>query len=572
VFHFPGEELALAGDRLLQSDGRVRAIVPSGGVLTGGNKFTCEVDIRGGDRQLYFVRLLHPSDYCKIQAVDALRYEIEKAELKAYWDGELAKGATFDVPEERVNDARKNLLIQNLYMGYLFSIGNAYQDYFHIEGPDAAKVLGMYGYIDRQKAIQEILLAQPKREYRNWETAAQLNHAVQYYRISGDSAFISRYRERFVNDMAGYETQMNTPGNDGVLNKENFSGDIATRLVYLHHQAPAWRGMRDMAYTLKSFGHAEGEKYLALAATFKSRLTDALNSEKTVLPDGSIFLPTELFTGKKAEPYPVITETRYGSYWNLCFPYVVCSGFLNPDLLPGYYKYLKDYGGLFLGMVRFNYYPVPVGGYRPDGLPGYRTPGVDNIYGLNLARILTLMDDPDRQVLSFYSKLAHGMTRKTFISGEGDTMGTYPDEYYRSSYLSPTSFNNSWFLLTLRLMLIAETEDGNGVPDKLRLAYSTPRAWLEQGKRIKVAHAPTMFGELDYTIDSDIDNGKVCATVQMPERAGASGISLRLRVPGKKAIKKVTVNGKSHRAFDPADETVDLSGKTGRLDIIVYYY
>jgi hypothetical protein len=164
------------------------------------------------------------------------------------------------------------------------------------------------------------------------------------------------------------------------------------------------------------------------------------------------------------------------------------------------------------------------------------------------------------------------MTRKTFISGEGDTMGTYPDEYYRSSYLSPTSFNNSWFLLMLRLMLIAETEDDNGIPNRLHLAFSTPRAWLEQGKQIKVANAPTMFGKLDYTIDSDIDNGKVRATVQMPEGAGAaSGISLRLRVPGKKAIKNVTVNGKSQRAFNSTDETVDLSGKTGRLDIIVHY-
>jgi hypothetical protein len=456
-------------------------------------------------------------------------------------------------------------------MGYFFSIGNAYQNYYNVEGPDAAQVLGMYGYLDQQKAIQETLLIQPKRQYRNWEMAEHLSHAVQYYRISGDSAFINRYRDRFVEDMADYETQINTPGNNGVLNKEDYDGDIPIRLICLHHQALAWRGMSDMASLLKSFGHPDGEKYLALAKALKSRLTDAMNSNKTVLPDGSIFIPTELFTGEKPEHYPVITETRYGSYWNLCFPYVVCTGFLGPDLLSGYYKYLKNYGGLFLGMVRFNYYPVPIGGYRQDGLPGYRTPGVDNVYGLNPARIFTLMDDPDRLVLSFYGKLAHGMTRKTFISGEGDTMGTYPDEYYRSSYLSPNSSNNSWFLLMLRLMLITETEDDNGMPDKLRLAYSTPRAWLEQGKRIKVAHAPTMFGELDYTIDSDIDNGKVCATVQMPERAGASGISLRLRVPGKKAIKKVTVNGKSHRAFDPADETVDLSGKTGRLDIIVYY-
>ncbi|MDR1102660.1 MAG: hypothetical protein LBL42_02780 [Tannerella sp.] len=574
VFHFSGESLSLHGNTVTQADGRVRALVSSPGdaVLTDGNRLTCELDISGGDRQLYLARLLHPSSHCRIAVLDSLYYEMEKAELKDYWDGELARSAAFEVPEEPVNHARKNLLIQNMYLGYLFSIGNAYQDYFHVEGPDAACVIGWHGYLDRQKAIQQTLLAHPTRNYRNWETGEQLSHAAQYYHISGDTAFIRRNKQHFISSMAEYELQMNKPGNDGVLDKQVFSGDIDTRLVYLHHQAVAWRGMRDMAYILQSLGHAEGEKYLALAATLKSRLTDAVNKSKTVLPDGSVFIPTELFTKEKPEPYPVITETRYGSYWNLCFPYVVNAGFLDPELLPGYYRYLKDYGGLFLGMVRFNYYPVPIGGYRPDGLPGYRTPGVDNIYGLGLARILALMDDPDRMVLSFYGKLAHGMTRKTFISGEGDTMGTYPGEYYRTSYLSPTSFNNAWFLMALRLMLITEPEDRSGLPDRLHLAYSTPRAWLEHGKRIKVADAPTMFGKLDYTIDSELDRGRVVATVQLPERAGAaSGISLRLRVPAKKAIRSVTVNGKAHKAFDVADETIDLSGKTGRLDIVVQY-
>ena len=164
------------------------------------------------------------------------------------------------------------------------------------------------------------------------------------------------------------------------------------------------------------------------------------------------------------------------------------------------------------------------------------------------------------------------MTRKTFISGEGDTMGTYPDEYYRSSYLSPSSFNNSWFLLMLRMMLVYETDDPDGKPDKLRLGWFTPRAWLEHGKEIKVADAPTMFGTLDYTVRSEIDQGKVHATVRIPERKTAPEVSLRLRVPEKKSIKSVTINGKRHKAFRVEDETIDLTGKTGRLDIVVQYH
>ena len=50
------------------------------------------------------------------------------------------------------------------------------------------------------------------------------------------------------------------------------------------------------------------------------------------------------------------------------------------------------------------------------------------------------------------------------------------------------------------------------------LARATPRAWLEQGKKIAVENAPTHFGTLDYEIVSDVANGRIKATVQMPER------------------------------------------------------
>ncbi len=569
VFLFSDENPVLEGNRVL-IDGKVRAVVSSGGIING-NKLIYDLDIRNSDRHLYFARLLHPSDVCTLQEVDARRYDREKAELKAFWDSELAKGATVEVPEEFVNHTRKNMLIQNLCQGHFLSVGNSYQTWFQAESNDNGIVIGMHGFLSYQKAIQETLLLQPLRaQCRNWDMGTQLRHAVQYYRMTGDREIIDKYREKYVNYMAEYQTQMNTPGYDGVLKKEDFSFDISTQLIYLHHQTPSWRGMRDMSFLLNSFGDTEGGKYLMVADTLKSRLTNFLNKSTTVLPDGSIFIPTEVGTGKKSEPYSAITETRWGSYWNLCFPYVVCSGFLTPDLLSGYYKYLKNYGGLFLGMVRFNCYPTPIGGYQLDGLPGYKTTGVDNVYGLNLARTFAMVDDPDRMVLSFYSKMAHGMTRKTFIAGEGDTMGAYPNEYYRSSYNSPSSFNNSWFLLMLRLMLIFETEDHNGMPDKLRLGWSTPRAWLEHGKQIKIADAPTMFGKLDYTVRSEIRKGKVYVTMQMPERS-ASEVSLRLRVPEKKVIKSVTVNGKRHKAFNVTDETIDLTGKIGKLDIVVKY-
>ena len=571
VFHFSDNHPLVLENTLLTSGKEVRAIVSPGAKLEENNRIVYNLDISNGDKELYVARLLHPSACMETEITPAL-YNAEKKELKEYWDGELAKGATFEIPEEGVDHALKNLLIQNLYMGYLYSIGNLYQNWYQPEGNDAARVLGEFGFVAQQKAIHEILLYRPFRRYRTWEMGELLSHAAQYYHISRDTTFITDHKTRFLDFLHDFESQMRHSEN-GVLTEEAFSGDIAEKMVYLHHQAVAWRGVRDMAHILKSLGDTEnGNKFLSLAQQLKSRLKEGVRHSATALPDGSIFIPTELFTKEKPAPYPHITDTKYGSYWNLCFPYVATTGLLETDLLSGYYQYLKNYGAFLLGMVRFNYYPVEVGSYKEDGLSGYKTTGVDNVYGLNLSRFISMMDDPDRIVLSFYGKLAHGMTRNTFISGEGDTVGPFPDEYYRTFYLSPSSFNNTWFLLMLRLMLIAETDGENGVPEKLHLACSTPRAWLAQGKKINVTNAPTLFGNIDYRISSDIDKGTVRVSLSMPPRIGsASEVSFRVRTPGDKKMKKVKINGKSHKAFDAEKETIDLTGKTGKLEMSVYY-
>ncbi len=571
VFHFSDNNSLVLENNLLKSGKEIRAIVSPGAKLEENNRVVYNLDIGNSGKELYVARLLHPSDCMETEITPAL-YCAEKKELKEYWDGELAKGATFDIPEKRVNHALKNLLIQNLYMGYLYSIGNLYQNWYQPEGNDAARVMGEFGFIERQKAIHEILLYRPFRRYRTWEMGELLSHSAQYYHLARDTAFISDHKRRFLDFLHDFETQMNHSEN-GVLTPEAFSGDIAEKMVYLHHQAVAWRGMRDMAYIFKSLGDTEnGDRFLSLAEQLKSQLTEGVRHSTTTLPDGSLFIPTELFTKEKPAPYLNITHTRYGSYWNLCFPYVATTGLLETDLLSGYYQYLKNYGAFLLGMVRFNYYPVEVGSYKEDGLSGYKTTGVDNVYGLNLSRFISMMDDPDRLVLSFYGKLAHGMTRNTFISGEGDTVGPFPDEYYRTFYLSPSSFNNTWFLLMLRLMLIVETDGENGIPEKLHLAHSTPRAWLEQGKKINVANAPTLFGHIDWQISSDIDKGTVRISLSMPSQIGsASEVSFRVRTPGNKKMKKVKINGKFHKAFDVEKETIDLTGKTGELEVSVYY-
>ena len=65
----------------------------------------------------------------------------------------------------------------------------------------------------------------------------------------------------------------------------------------------------------------------------------------------------------------------------------------------------------------------------------------------------------------------------------------------------------------------------------------TPRVWLEQGKEIIVKNAPTYFGTLAYEIVSDVDNGKIIATVTIPDDGNLESVLLRLRHPKAFSIK-----------------------------------
>jgi len=86
-----------------------------------------------------------------------------------------------------------------------------------------------------------------------------------------------------------------------------------------------------------------------------------------------------------------------------------------------------------------------------------------------------------------------------------------------------------------------------------------------------VKNAPTHFGTVDFEITSDVDHGKVTATLKMPSRHTARQVWLRLRHPKTAPIRGVTVNGQDYRDFEPAREVVKLHDLAGNLSVEVRY-
>jgi hypothetical protein len=123
----------------------------------------------------------------------------------------------------------------------------------------------------------------------------------------------------------------------------------------------------------------------------------------------------------------------------------------------------------------------------------------------------------------------------------------------------------AWFMENFRNLLV--WEDGRS----LWLARATPRAWLEQGKKISVKNAPTYFGTVAYEIVSDADHGKISATVEMPSRQAPKEVVLRFRHPKAAPIKAVTVNGKPRTDFSQDKETITLKGLAGTVAVTAQY-
>jgi hypothetical protein len=114
----------------------------------------------------------------------------------------------------------------------------------------------------------------------------------------------------------------------------------------------------------------------------------------------------------------------------------------------------------------------------------------------------------------------------------------------------------------LRLMLVHECPG-----DELWLAQATPRAWLADGQKIEVRNAPTRFGEISYVIRSEVGRGRIIAEVTVPQRRPAKLVRLRLRHPQGLPIRAVEIDGRAHDGFSgewialPAGQTLHVTAR-----------
>lgn len=567
-------QLSVDGNRLVR-DGKTYLYFGQGAEFDGTN-LTFDVDLTRGERTVYVVRVNEAAAAPPLVA-DAAGYAAARQRVTDYWDGRLDAGATIDVPEERVRDATKSLLTQNLLSSWRYSLGNGYEAFYQPESNDTVETLGHLGYTDVYKSsLQDLLPLTKGVKRRNWEIGTKLFHAADYWYLTRDASLLEKYEDQYVAYLEDLVAQ-NAADPNGLLERQQYSSDIPLGVYGLHQIGFAQRGAQDIAEVWRQLGRTDlADRYSGFAARLEKTYQDAVRASAVTLPDGALFTPVMLLDDEQV--WDPITAETLGGYWNLVAHY----GFGAKVYPPGSAearateKYLEQYGGRLLGLLRA------------------RDSGNTNVYAVEHMKFLADNDFADELVLSFYGKLAHGMTRDTYVSGEAHNVGPiltkWPlcrgtpgcvppapadgwtdDEYYRAMYMPPNSANNTSFLEALRLLLVHTSTDALDRPRGLDLAHATPRGWLADGKRIRVADLPTEFGTLAYDIRSHLADGRVDAVVDVPSRQIPDDLSLRLRVPKGYAMEKIVVDGRVWHRVDRRTGTVDLSGLTGRVHVRATY-
>jgi hypothetical protein len=560
-----------------RSGGRTLLAFSEGAMFERDTGLRYLLDLTDGEPDVvYLVRPIDPTT-AHLHA-DSATFAAARSASTAAWKRRLAEGADIEVPERLVMDALRNVLIQNLQLAWRYSLGNGYETFYQPESSAAVLRLAEYGFLRDARQALETLLPKSRGRSTNWEQGEKLAAGAAYYLSSGDASFLRKHTPTYAGYARDFASRraMNPAG---LLDRQRYSGDIGEHVYGFQHQSRAWRGLRDMGYVWGLVGrHRLAERYRAEARSFARDVRAAIAASSTKVSRRETFVPAALLATPREALWDPVTATRLGSYWNVVAPYAWATGILprGSALAREVFEYARRRGSFLLGLVRFNYYPTAVGDVRCDGLPGLKTPGAENVYGVHRVHFLADLDRPDLLVLTLYAKLAHGMTRGTFIAGEGETIGPIPPgacpqqprgEYYRSMYLPPSSANNDLFLVTMRELLVHWYAREDGRPYGLHLAHATPRAWLGHGKRVAVRGLPTPFGRLSYSIESRIHAGYLDLELSVPSRRRIGELMLRVRVPPSKRVRMARIGGTTL----PADgETFDLTGRMGRLKMRVF--
>jgi hypothetical protein len=392
---------------------------------------------------------------------------------------------------------------------------------------------------------------------------------VEHYRLTGDKEWFQTHAPRIKANVEWMLRQRQVlrnavPGGERLWNKGLQPAQQVTPdsgglwMNFYECEAYYWVGVRNFADALATIDPVEGKRLQAEAESYRKDLLAAV--ERTIALSPVVLIRDGTY--RSVIPFACYVRglstgawgwMRDGSgdhvgpmYWETvqsAAALISPAGLLAPDdvRVQGYLDVLED--RLLLENRYVCKYDWLAAGWQYQG-------GLERTSNMHLAG-----DDIPVFLRSFLNCYAVDILEKSGYTFNEHAVHGPPDKIYEEAC----------FLERFRNLLLME------IGDTLWLTKATPRAWLEQGKKISVKNAPTYFGTLAYEIVSDVDNGKITATVEMPARKAPKEVILRFRHPKSAPMKGVTVNGKPWTEFNKDKETITLKGLTGQVSVTARY-
>lgn len=507
------------------------------------------------DRDAVLAVFADPIEQAPAAALSEDSYTRERRECVRVWQEIIGRTAGLELPEPVVQNAWRALIVGTLMLvqgnDMNYSAGNLYQRMYAEESSSPVHALLFYGLTEKSRSLMEPILnfqLQPELMYHN--VAFKLQLLTNYYWLTRDAEYVRKTRSIWQPLLDSIVTGRNKE--NGLLPKENYCGDIATPVHSLNSNANCWRALRDMTVILAELG----EPSAALESTareYRQAVFEAVAKSESHDVDPP-FIPVALFGAER--PYDALTASMPGTYWILLSNYLLRSGIFDaqPQKADWIAEYLQRHGGLSMGMMRI---------HQHSGLFANEN-GLDDLYTLGYMLYLARCDRPDPLLVTFYGKLAQGLTRDTFIGAEGT--GLIPlDRHGRSMYLPPNASGNALWLWTLRYLAVQDFDlNDDGRPEVLRLLPAVPRAWLRDGASVRLQDMPTAFGPVSVNVRSRLNQGEVLADLVLPPRVPDKTL-LRLRLPD--GWKPGQATAGANRLPLANDGTIDLAGLRGKCRI-----
>jgi hypothetical protein len=566
LFCLQGKGLALQAVRV--SHESVDAKSPA-----AGGWFTIAVPVRvvlpaAGIAELV-VKLPSPlaaeKDAPRLLALDAAA---ARAETIKFWSDYLARGMKVEVPEAAVNELFRANLWHALRLPRRHGGAGTSAAPVQIDLPYSNFAYDQQGtpwpvnqavYVDYMlydlrgyhHVAEEELLAifrnsqEPNGHLKgcaNWGvyTPGMLYAVAQHYRLSGDRQSLDRLLPPTLKALdwclAEMDKAARQPGPAAGLIRTPLN-DGTGEGIWAFSQAYFYAGVEGMGQVLSEIGDPRGAVCLDAARRFHDAVERGFAA-------ASVRSPLVQLRDHTWCPYVPCEALSAGRRFDQWYPTDVDSGAMHLPRL----KALRARNPLTQFLLDDHEDNLFLHGWGMANEPIYNPQ----------ATAYLLRDDAKAAIRTFYSGMACAFSHSVFEPVE--------HRWTWGQFFGPPSTDGTWFEL-LRNMLIQERDDG-----ALLLLSATPRRWLEDGKRISVRAAPTCYGLLSMTIESQAAAGRIVATVDVPGRRAPKTLLLRLRHPQRQRIRAVTVDGAAWTDFDPDREWIRIPAPAAKRYTVIAQY